>query len=361
MVLCACATPPEVERAGLDPAPVAALSARLDEPDDVQACGECHSAIVAEWDESQHRSSWVDPVFIASYAVDRQPECRHCHAPLSPAEDPPPTSIAARNGIGCRTCHARTGEIAGPPGHRAHGGPVDSAWGRSAACDGCHEFTFFPGNDDRAHVFDPREPMQRTMSEHAESGSARTCQDCHMPWVRNDDGGRHRSHRMLGIHDAAFLASAVEVELRATPPDPSAQGTMVEVEVHADALGHAFPTGDMFRLAELRVWPQGEPEQAQVLTMHREFGPVLRRDEEGTPRLMLAEVADTRPRPGRPLRARLRFAGRPRGLQWSLIHLRMPLAQAERQGVPAEALDREVLSGRLALEPRAGDETARVR
>jgi Cytochrome c554 and c-prime len=321
-------------------------AAILSEPDDRRACGGCHPEITAEWSASQHRSAWSDPVFLAGYAVDRQPECRQCHAPLHEGdEDPPPSAIAATHGVACRSCHVRDGAIAGPPGPRTHEGPVEPTWGRGAACDGCHEFSFPPATEERPAVFDPREPMQRTMSEWAQSGTTQTCQDCHMPWSIDARGHRYRSHRMLGIDDPALMAKAVRVELRATAVAP--EQTVVELEVHADAIGHAFPTGDMFRVAELRVHPEGAPALAQTVAMQREFGPVVRPDAQGRLRAVVVEVADARPRPGRPLRRRLRFEGRHATLVWTLTHLRMPRAQAERQGLPATAIERPVAAGRV--------------
>lgn len=351
LVLSGCAGRPAAERepaaaVGREPG-VLDLRAELD---DVRACGGCHPEITAEWSESQHRSAWSDPVFLAGYAVDRQPECRECHAPLQEEpSDPPPSAVAARNGVACRSCHARAGAIAGPVGPRAHGGPVEPAWGQGAACDGCHEFPFPPATARRPATFDPREPMQRTMSEWASAGAAETCQGCHMPWRTDARGRRYRSHRMLGIDDIELMTKAVRVELRASAESHATHATIVELEVHADAIGHAFPTGDMFRVAELRVWPEGEPERAQTVAMRREFGTVVRRDGEGRLRAMAAEVADTRPRPGRPLRRRLRFEGRPAALVWSLVHLRLPLEHARRQGLPEDGVERLVAQGRLRL------------
>lgn len=353
LALAACAgRPGPAAREDAVPAAAEPIAIELQaELDDRRACGGCHAEITAEWSASQHRSAWSDPVFQAGYAVDRQPECRECHAPLHRGEDdPPPSALAAQSGVSCRSCHVREGAIAGPEGPRAHGGPVEPAWGRGAACDGCHEFSFPPATAGRPAVFDPREPMQRTMSEWARSGVEETCQDCHMPWRVDARGRRYRSHRMLGIDDPALMASAVRVELRVREPvDAAATETTVELEVHADAIGHAFPTGDMFRVGELRVWPEGEPERAQTVRMRRELGTVVRPDAEGRLRAYAAEVADTRPRPGRPLRRRLRFEGRPPALAWSLVHLRMPREQAERQGLPMSVVVRPIAEGVVRL------------
>lgn len=343
-------------RAGEDPAHRASATVAIDlraQLDDRLACGGCHSEITAQWSASPHRTAWSDPVFLAGYAVDRQPECRECHAPLAQGnEDPPPSAIAAQIGVACRACHARTGAIEGPAGARAHGGPVSPSWGLGAACDGCHEFSFPPATERRRAVFDPREPMQRTMSEWARSGVADTCQDCHMPWRIDARGHRFRSHRMLGIDDPELMARAVRVELHESRR-PSAGDTVVELQVHADAIGHAFPTGDMFRRAELRVHPEGQPELAQTVVMRREFGTVVRPDDQGRLRAMLAEVRDNRPRPGRPLERTLRFAGEPRTLVWSLTHLRMPIEQAQRQGLAAARIERLVAEGTVSLPLRA--------
>ena len=278
--------------------------------DDRLACGGCHEAIAAQWAASAHRSSWSDPVFTSGYAIDPEPECRACHAPLaSEGVDPAPDSVAAQTGIACRSCHV-----------------VAEARVELVSCGGCHEFDFPPG------VFHAGEPMQRTVAEWRASGASQSCEDCHMPWRVDAQGRRYRDHRVLGIDDVEFMASAVRVEATAAV---DGHDTLVRLAVHADATAHAFPTGDMFRAAELRIWPTGDPAALRVVPMRRDFGPAWRADEDGRLRVRFAEVRDTRPAPGQPRTATLRFAGEHAELRWTLVHLRMPQDRARRQGLLA--------------------------
>lgn len=335
------------------PTPSAAPLARLTQPDDRAACGPCHRAIVDQWAASEHATAWSDPVFQAGYAVDHQPECRACHAPLALGdEDPPPKAIAAQVGIACRVCHMEDGAITGPEGSRTHGGPIEPGWGTSAVCRSCHQFTFPASTPSRRAVFDPDEWMQRTYAEWEASGSRRTCQSCHMPWRTDEHGRRYRDHRMLGIHDVDAMAEAVAVQIRA---EPEGEATLVTVEVAVDPerLAHAFPTGDMFRTARLELWPTDEPTAVQAVEMRRHFGPVAQADEHGVTRVRMAEVRDTRPRPGHPVRRRLRWAGRPEALAWRLVHLRTSEDRAASEGMPA-VVNRRVVAEGLVRVPAPG-------
>ena len=303
-----------------DPAPHGDVAMHLD---DRIACGRCHEAITDEWAASAHRSSWSDPVFASGYAIDPDPECRACHAPLaSPGIDPAPDSAAAQTGIACRSCHV-----------------VEEAQVQHVGCGGCHEFDFPVG------VFHADEPMQRTVEEWRASGASQSCEDCHMPWRVDANGRRYRDHRVLGIDDPEFMASAVRVEAVAAHDGGD---TVVRVAVHAEATAHAFPTGDMFRAAELRIWPAGQPAAQRVVPMRRDFGPSGRADEDGRLQVRFAEVRDTRPAPGNPRTATVRFSGEHAELRWRLVHLRMPEDRARRQGL-LDVNERPVQEGRVRV------------
>ncbi|MCH9687586.1 MAG: hypothetical protein K0V04_39510 [Deltaproteobacteria bacterium] len=324
------------------------------EPDDDEACRPCHAAIVDQWAVSQHATAWSDPVFQAGYAVDREPECRACHAPLAKGDrDPAPGSIAAKVGIACRVCHATAGVIVGPAGGGVHGGPAQPGWGTSEVCRSCHQFNFAPDTPSRRAVFDPGEWMQRTYAEWEASGSACTCQDCHMPWETDALGQRHRSHRMLGIADVDAMARAVAVMVQAELRDGSVVVT-TEIAVDGQQLAHAFPTGDMFRTARLEVWPVDEPGEVQAVLMRREFGRVARPDADGRTRLWMAEVGDSRPRPGHPTRRTLRWGHAFSEVKWRLTHLRMDTARASRQGVDDSTNARVVAQGQVTVSTPRG-------
>jgi hypothetical protein len=125
------------------------------------------------------------------------------------------------------------------------------------ACLRCHEFQFPDGRLRRR-----AELMQRTVSEHHASAEGnRSCIDCHMPRLRGPSGGLHRSHSFLSGHDAPTLRAALRVE--ATRSRDS-----VTLLLTPQQVGHAFPTGDLFRRLVLTVAPEGAP---RLPVQHREL------------------------------------------------------------------------------------------
>jgi hypothetical protein len=88
--------------------------------------------------------------------------------------------------------------------------------------------------------------MQSTVTEHARSTfAAVTCAECHLP--READG--HRSHRFDVSRNTALLRGAIAMASRRTPSGVAVALTTREV-------GHAMPTGDLFR--RLRLVVRGE-------------------------------------------------------------------------------------------------------
>jgi hypothetical protein len=207
-------------------------------------CVQCHSDIAAEWRSSLHRRSWEDTVFQSAYAVEPLAFCRGCHAPTS-APEKVPTSEAGRNGVDCVTCHVQNGGVVGSGKHAAtalHPVFADARLATEAACGGCHQFNFPAAS--RQVV---PQAMQNTVAEHAQSSFADTpCQSCHMPLVQTG-GAAHRRHDFSVIGDPAMIRSAANVRAALVGAN------QVEVAVFANAVGHAFPTGDMFRRLEVRA------------------------------------------------------------------------------------------------------------
>lgn len=215
--------------------PRAARSATRDPVRENQACEGCHAEIAAEWRASEHRSSFTDPTFQRALAIEPKAFCRGCHAPEDPdaSRDGGPQTL----GVGCVTCHlAGAAILAAPkPGlslapHRVDRSPAFAAAG---ACAGCHEFSF--GDDERR---DAPLLMQSTASEHASSAYAgQSCADCHMP---RDAGGR-RSHAFASTRDPKSHRSAVVARAERAGP------ASIRVRLRTEGVGHAYPTGDLFR------------------------------------------------------------------------------------------------------------------
>ena len=194
------------------------------------ACERCHAAIAEEWRASLHHTSFTDRTFQRAFDEEqRDPFCKGCHAPEG---DTAP-------GVGCVTCHLTGGAVlataATPAAPAPHPVTRAPAFATPAACARCHEFAF----PDSALRQTPL-AMQRTVTEHA--GRADTCATCHM---KRREG--HVDHRFAASRDEAFVRSAVDVTARRASP------ATIEITLTPAAVGHAFPTGDLFRRVRVSV------------------------------------------------------------------------------------------------------------
>ncbi|MBL8741195.1 MAG: hypothetical protein JNK04_08880, partial [Myxococcales bacterium] len=114
-----------------------------------------------------------------------------------------------------------------------------AAFNGAAACAGCHQFSF--GDDERRAT--PL-AMQRTVDEHADSPDReKSCAECHMP--RTTRG--HRSHAFASTRSQENLRGSIVARARLLSP------TSVRIELASSGVGHAFPTGDLFRRLAVRA------------------------------------------------------------------------------------------------------------
>ena len=271
--------------------PAAALNAE---------CERCHPEIAAEWRDSYHRRAYSDEAFQRALAREPLPFCRRCHAPeADPRRDA--AGWARESGVACVTCHVFSDRIftgvggtpaTEPPPHPVQREPRLSS---SAACAGCHEFQF-PDAQARRRP----ELMQATLAEHRASAAAeRSCIDCHMP--RQADG--HRSHRFLGGHDAQTVRGALMIRARREP------GAIV-LELVPQAVGHALPTGDLFRRITVEVEAPGGAVTARYLmrqfVSERQLGSRPVRVTEADSRLV-GPTALRFPSAAGPVRYRVRY------------------------------------------------------
>lgn len=203
-----------------------------------QECTTCHADVAAEWEGSLHRRSFVDDDVAVAMAREPRTFCRSCHAPESDPEAAPAPELAAI-GIACVTCHVPAeaelpaGAVLAAPSARAsvespHPVIRKEAFAGNAACGRCHEF---------ASPSSPGLMMQSTLTEHRASAFAgESCQSCHM--ARMADG--RRAHGFAASRDPAMLRMAVRASAERL-------GDELIVELAPGAVGHAFPTGDLFR------------------------------------------------------------------------------------------------------------------
>lgn len=319
------------------------------------ACGECHAEIAREWRASLHARAWDDPVFQAAYAVEPMAFCRNCHAPLT-RPGRAPDRVAAEESVSCAVCHVRAGTVLSTRASGASPHPVFAtrSLGQSAFCAPCHQFNFPADPGPHSDVYASDEPMQDTWEEYRLSDAyarGTTCQDCHMPWRDDGRGRRHRSHAFPGGSDLGLLQRAVRVELRARR---AGEGTVVEARLLPGDTGHAYPTGDLFRRAELVVWRAGDEAHPRTLGFAREFAPVLERSPRGEMVFVRRQSRDGRvPPPGTgPVAFQtLRFEGPATRVRWRLDHLLMPTPMAASHGV-GDARNRiEVTAGEAPVDP----------
>lgn len=301
---------------------------------EVEDCAGCHAEIAAEWSSSAHARSWTDPVFQAEHAPAPQAFCRGCHAPRASGEE---VGAAAARGIDCAVCHVREGRVLGRHGRGAERHPirVEASLGETRFCGPCHEFDF-PAREPGAPrpTYLPGRPLQSTLSEHARSAARdRTCQDCHMP-----RRGDHVDHRFPGLGDPALMRRAVTTRVRVR--SAARGGLRVDVELRPGEIGHAFPTGDMFRQGRFEV-RRGRHSAVEPLT--RWFSRV-----PGDDAFYLAEVDDTRVPPDGPLSFSLALPPGQGPVRWRLDVWRLDPETARRRGLSEELVRVPVASGHAA-------------
>ena len=171
-------------------------------------------------------------------------------------------AAAAELGVACVTCHVVGDQVLatnGPArGAAPHALTRSAELGTSQACAGCHEFAF-----PDATLRNRPELMQSTLREHALS-SARDvpCASCHLPFV-GEGSARHRSHAFRGGHDPELVKGAVRVHAERVGAN------RVRLSLSAQGIGHAFPTGDLFRRLEVSAEATGS--DYQVTTSARRY------------------------------------------------------------------------------------------
>jgi hypothetical protein len=227
------------------------------------SCGGCHEAERTAWDVSMHHASFSSEDFQSSYREEPSTFCVDCHAPLGRKLG---TATAYAHGIGCESCHPASSEHAkGPVAVRATTSP----------CAPCHEF-----ESERARTF-----LQSTEHEHRASRYRDTsCIDCHM--ARSDAGTR--DHRFDVSRNPGVLSRALFVGA------PRREADYVAFVLRGVAVGHRFPTGDIFRRLQVRAWI--EDERGRILA-DQDFA--LNRDWDAhraarSPRVRAVEHGDTR-------------------------------------------------------------------
>jgi len=274
------------------------------DPDDVAACGTCHSWQYTEWLGSRHARSadHGHVLFERERMRKRAPEapddCAACHQPAWAATSGSgvyqPRGVLASNH--CDFCHkiSHVDDLRRPgvfgalvlarpdptrtdrPGriHQVFGPAPDVSYAYMGAsynpglstshlCAGCHQGGGLPGRP-KLDTFEE----WRVWAATREDERFRSCQDCHMPGGVADAEGRpvdlfawESMHRAPGsVHSHAFPgttpslgATALGLEVAKTF-DAAAGRWRVAVVVTNRGAGHAVPTGTWTKHVAVGVW-----------------------------------------------------------------------------------------------------------
>ena len=317
-------------------------------------CGDCHAETVAQWEASRHRISWTNDIFQAGFLAEPQPFCIQCHAP---AEEQLVEVVAnldiytklwfdidfggalghlapepkAAEGVNCVVCHLRDGQIltaSEPSPDSPHEYRVDPLFGTSAACTTCHDFQMVEFVN--GALVETDQVMQATAHEweawRERSGRTEHCPDCHMP-----DG----DHTMPGANTPSRLRKTIHVAEQASPP---------ALVLSVKDVGHAVPTGDLFR--HLTLEARCDDDWTVLSKFGRTFA---HRGEDGEGAKQ--QVADTRLVPGTDTVVEIPAACG--GQEWRLRYHLGGSHDEARGLVPLQHLIYTVKSGTL---PPTGDE-----
>lgn len=231
-----------------------------------EACEACHPAVAAQWAGSRHHRAFTNIDFQRSYTREPEPFCRDCHAPGTKDVDPEFATAAEHRGIDCRDCHGDGDAVQTGPGPSVDA-PHEIARSQefgTESCARCHEFAF-PESSRRPASF----LMQSTMLEHAQSPfSERSCASCHF----SADGG--------GVDHSQASTRSPEAWRRALRVEARASGSAVAFTLRPVGVGHALPTGDLFRRLALHVewWVADERVSSATRYLARHFEPWRRED-----------------------------------------------------------------------------------
>lgn len=232
-------------------------------------CEGCHDEVAASWASSRHHLAFTNVDFARAYAREPKPFCRDCHAPGFVHVPPLPSEQAQARGVGCIDCHVEDGRLLasgepGAPSEAPHALTRSLEFG-TRSCARCHEFGFTTDSPRRGQM------MQTTMREHRASAFAdRSCASCHM---------------LAGAH--AFASSRDDDALRrALQVESWREGDELVVILTPHEVGHALPTGDLFRrLALQATWldTEGHTVASKTRYLDRGFAPLHHAD--GRPNL----------------------------------------------------------------------------
>ncbi len=211
---------------------------------DNHSCNECHEKIYEEFQSSYHAKGYFNDTLhrkIADKVSTKKYECAVCHMPMADNIDdlvsgkarPDKTNKTHTDAISCYFCHtiayvktahkfnintkARQaknykptlyGRLQNPDESDKHSSASNPVYAKKV-CMGCHSHKL---NDNNVTIFRAMDKKQDSLS----------CIKCHMPEVAGGAEkmdkrarGQHASHRFLGIHDAEFRKTGIDIAVTA--------------------------------------------------------------------------------------------------------------------------------------------------
>lgn len=236
-------------------------------------CASCHKTVYDNWLKSRHRVALTNELYRESHEREPSPWCVNCHAPLRLMgnQNQP---YRGDEGISCLVCHARAGKIltgAQPAKAEAHAYVIRPEFKDERMCESCHEFNFPTAatamNEGEKFRY-TAQAMQSTVEEYRASGyfGRVTCQGCHL------FPGTADSHSFPGGHALERLQRDLRIEIARS------DANHITVKLYAQGIGHAFPTGDLFRTLRVRLADTGGHAAELELRHHFELVPASERD-----------------------------------------------------------------------------------
>ncbi len=227
-------------------------------------CGECHTAIYQEWQESMHAQAWTDPYYQADMVFDgSQQICLNCHIPLRDQQEnlvlgfkdkarfkpitkanPDFNRELQQEGVTCVVCHVRDGVIVGPYGDTdaPHSTRQDKSLAEGiGVCRKCHVVS-----GDLWDTFYRIPPCGTVAEIKAGENPTASCAGCHMPvterpLARGSRPRRGRMHLWRGGHDRKMVRKALKIKSHIN--HKSGAGGSTTLILTNTGTDHYLPTG----------------------------------------------------------------------------------------------------------------------
>ena len=235
------------------------LQAQLFKAEQNNVCADCHEDIYRQWEGSMHGRSVAEKDILyksmMNWAVEdtkgkAKKLCVQCHTPYRAlGEEQGVSKEDWKRPVDCVYCHSMDDLKSHPRFSNTFYGPRENdkedfhkieARGHftdASLCLTCH-----------AELKNPKQLSICVTGDEFMSrpDTSKTCQDCHMPVVHDDEGQEYRAHTFAGVHNPQFLRKSLTLKTSKTEKG-------IEVSITNDKAAHAYPTGSPLRQVILKV------------------------------------------------------------------------------------------------------------